>query len=49
MNRNKKTKNVKVNKAIDNIQNIELTHNLESANAINSNTNNNKQGSNSFK
>ena len=45
MNRNKKTKNVKVNKAIDNIQDIELTHNLESANAIN----NNKQSSNSFK
>jgi hypothetical protein len=42
MNRNKKTKNVKVNKAIENIQNIQMTYDIDTAN-------NNKTQNNSLK
>ena len=42
MNRNKKTKNVKVNKAIENIQNIQMTYDIDTAN-------NNKNQNNSLK
>lgn len=42
MNRNKKTKNVKMNKTIENIQNSELTNNVDA-------TNNSKKESDSFR
>ncbi|PRR79217.1 hypothetical protein [Clostridium vincentii] len=42
MNRNKKTKNVKMNKTIENIQNSELTNNVDT-------TNNSKKESDSFR
>ena len=49
MNRNKKTKNVKINKAIENIQDIELTNNVDTQSALASNANNSKKVSDSFR
>ena len=49
MNKNKKTKNVKMNKAIEYIQSTELTNNVDTPNAINNNANNSKKESNSFR
>lgn len=49
MNRNKKTKNVKMNKTIENVQNIELTNNVDTQSTLASNANNNKKASDSFR